>query len=141
MECQPVLRSGLQRVHIAGRDQGDATRASDCRAGAARSGAQQQRRLPRHGFACFNQHHIVAHQRLQVLADERVMRAAKYQRVYLPGLGAKNAHSPRITRASSYYFCSVVQAGTALDGVCQAVAGSQHKLGSACLRRQRENKT
>ena len=85
MKCQPVLRSGLQRVRIASRDQADTTRTSDCRAAAAGSGMQQPLHLPRHGLTVFNQRHIGAHQRLHMLADERVTRAARYQRVYLPG--------------------------------------------------------
>ena len=118
-----MLRSSLQGLRIAGRDQADTTWASYCRAGAASSGMQQPLRLPRHGFSVFNQCHVGAHQRLQMLADERVVRASQHQRVDLPGLSTKKAHSPRMTCADSYYFCSVGKAGTAFDGACQAVAG------------------
>ena len=70
-----------------------------------------------------------------MLADEGVMRAAQHQRVDVPGLSAKQAHSPRMTCARSYYFCSVFKAGTAFDGVCQAVAGLPARAASSAWNR------
>ena len=67
-----MRRSFLEGMSIAGRDQADATSASYCRAGAASNGVQHSLRLPRHGFSVFNQRHVGAHQRLQMVADERV---------------------------------------------------------------------
>ena len=54
--------------------------------GVACCGLQQALRLPRHSVTVFDQCHVGAHQRLQMLADERVVRGAEYQRVDLPGL-------------------------------------------------------
>ena len=129
-------RSCLEEARIARRDQADTSPASDCRGDAARSSVKQPLRLPRHGLAVFNQRHVEAHQRLQMLAHERVVRAAQHQCVDLPGFSAKQAHSRHINCADSYDFCSAKQAGAAFDGVCQAVAGLQHKLRNACLRGQ-----
>ena len=91
---------------------------SYCRAGAASSGMQQPLRLPR-------RFQPASHPRPPtpaIRAIEWVVRAARYQRVDLPGLSVKKAHSPRMTCADSYYSCSVGKAGTAFDGVCQAIA-------------------
>lgn len=46
LQRQPVPRSRLEDARVAGRDQADASRASCCRAGAARNANQQPRRLP-----------------------------------------------------------------------------------------------
>ena len=48
-----------------------------------------------------------------------------------PELSDKKTRSPSITSASSYYFCSIITAGAAFDGVCKAVAGLHHVLRNA----------
>ena len=66
-----------------------------------------------------------------MIAEERLVRAAQHQCVNFPGLSDKKAHSPRITCASSYYFCSIITAGAAFVGVRKIVAGLQHELRNA----------
>ena len=115
--------------------QTDAAPASYCQADAAGSGMQQPLRLPRRSLAVFNQRHIRAHQLLQIPANEWVVRASQHQRVDLPGLSVKKAHSPRMMCADSYYFCSVCKAGTGFDGACQAVAGLPARAASSAWNR------
>ena len=136
MQRQQVRRSRLQGARVVRADQDETTRHGNCRSDASRNATQQPQHLPRHSLARFSQHHIRADQRLQMFADEGVVRAAQRQRVDVPGLSAKQAHSPRITCAYSYEFCSVFSTCAAFYGVCQAVAGLQNELGDACLRGQ-----
>ena len=92
---------------------------------------QQPSGLPGNGGACVDQANARPGQRLQQVTRKGVVRAAQHQCVNFPGLSDKKTHSPRITCASSYYFCSIITAGAAFVGVRKIVAGLQHELRNA----------